>query len=128
MSLNLNSPATAILVCHLQRDIIENDQALGAVFGAEAARRQAVSAAGRLIDAARTGFALPALLGIAWRPDLSNTLDNVPLARRAAGRNACIDGQPGAEFVCTRSRWTGDIVVTHHLPTPFHGTDLQAIL
>jgi nicotinamidase-related amidase len=117
MTVDIDKEKSAVLVCHLQRDVIENEKTLGGVFGPEAAARKVVAQAGRLLDGAR-----------AWRADRSNLLTNLPLLRMAAGLGALIDGEPGAEFVDDLSRADGDIVLTHHRTSPFLGTDLHTIL
>jgi nicotinamidase-related amidase len=127
-TMKLNSAETAVLVCHLQKDIIENQQALGALLAAEATRRNVVGAANRLLKAADAGAALPVLVRIAWRADRSNMLVNIPLTQGAAEMNALIDGLPGADFVADLARVPGEVVVTHHNPNPFRGNDLQEIL
>lgn len=126
--MKLNSAETAVLVCHLQTDIVENQQALGAMLAAEATRRNVVGAANRLLKAADAGAALPVLVRIAWRPDRSNMLVNVPLTQGATQMNALIDGTPGADFVADLARVPGELVITHHNTNPFRGNDLHEIL
>jgi nicotinamidase-related amidase len=128
MTIELDKEKTAVLVCHLQRDVIENENTLGAVFGPEAAAREVVEQAGRLLDAARPVGAPCVLIRVAWRPDRSNLLANIPLLQMAAGMNALIDGEPGAELVAGLACEAGDIVLTHHRINPFFGTDLHTIL
>jgi nicotinamidase-related amidase len=128
MTVDIDKEKSAVLVCHLQRDVIENEKTLGGVFGPEAAARKVVAQAGRLLDGARAAGAPRVLVRIAWRADRSNLLTNLPLLRMAAGLGALIDGEPGAEFVDDLSRADGDIVLTHHRTSPFLGTDLHTIL
>lgn len=126
--MKLNSAETAVLICHLQNDIIENQQALGAILAPEATRRNVVGAANRLLKAADAGDALPVLVRVAWRADRSNMLMNMPLAQGVAAMNALIDGLPGADFVADLARVPREVVVTHHNPNPFRGNDLHEIL
>lgn len=126
--MKLNPAETAVLVCHLQKDIIENEQALGAILAAEVTRRNVVGAANRLLEAADASAALPALVRVAWRADRSNMLVNLPLTQGIAEMNALIDGLPGADFVADLARVPSELVVTHHNPNPFRGNDLQEIL
>jgi nicotinamidase-related amidase len=128
MAVELDKERTAVLVCHLQRDVIENEKTLGAVFGPEAAARKVVAQAGRLLDGARSAGAPCVLIRIAWRADRSNLLANLPLLRMAAGLDALIEGNPGAEFVDDLPRRDSDIVLTHHRTSPFLGSDLHTIL
>ena len=126
--MKLNATETAVLVCHLQTDIIENQQAIGALLGTEATRRNVVAEASRLLKAADASAALPVLVRVAWRADRSNMLVNIPLTQGAAEMNALIDGLPGADFVADLARVPREVVVTHHSPNPFHGSDLPEIL
>lgn len=126
--MEFNPAETAVLVLHLQNDVIENQQALGAMLGAEASRRNVVGEANRLLEAASAGAALPVPVRIAFRSDRSNMMVNIPLNQGADRMNALIDGQPGADFVATLARVAGEVVVTHHSPNPFHGSDLPDIL
>ena len=127
-TMKLNPAETAVLVCHLQKDVIENQQALGAFMAAEATRRDVVGAANRLLKAADAGAALPVLVRIAWRADRSNMLLNLPLTQGAIEMNALVDGLPGADFVADLDRVPGELVETHHNPNPFRGNDLHEIL
>lgn len=126
--MKLNSAETAVLVLHLQNDIIENEQALGAVLGAEATRRNVVGEASRLLKAADAAAVLPILVRVASRADRSNMLVNLPLTQGIFEMNALVDGMPGADFVADLARVPGEVVVTHQSPNPFNGSDLQDIL
>lgn len=128
MAVELDKEKTSVLVCHLQRDVIENEQTLGGVFGPEANARKVVGQAGRLLDGARSAGAPRVLVRVAWRADRSNLLANIPLLRMAEGMGALIDGEPGAEFVDDLARGDGDVVLTHHRLNPFLETDLNTIL
>jgi nicotinamidase-related amidase len=128
MAIEVDKARTAVLVCHLQRDVIENEQTLGGIFGPEARSRKVVEQAGRLLDAARSSGMPRVLVRVAWRADRSNLLANLPLLRMSAGMGALIDGEPGAELVDELPRADGDIVLTHHRTSPFSGSDLHTIL
>jgi nicotinamidase-related amidase len=124
----VDNSRTAMLVCHLQTDIIQNPQALGQMFGPEVARREVVGHAGRLLDAARSADVTRILIRIAWREGGANLLANMPLLRAAKDMGVLIDGTPGADFVPELKTGHDDLVVTHHRPNPFTGTDLHTIL
>lgn len=126
--MELNPAETAVLVLHLQHDIIENQQALGAMLGGEATRRNVVGEASRLLIAADAAAVLPILVRVASRPDRSNMLVNLPLTQGIFEMNALVDGLPGADFVADLARVPSELVVTHQSPNPFNGSDLHDIL
>lgn len=126
--MNLNPTETAVVVLHLQNDIIVNQQALGAMMGGEAARRNVVGEASKLLQAADAASVLPILVRVASRPDRSNMLLNLPLTQGTLDMKALIDGEPGAEFVDGLTRVASEVVVTHQNPNPFVGSDLHDVL
>lgn len=118
----------ALLVCHMQRDIVENEQTLGAVFAKEALRRDVVNQARVLLEHARSADIRRVLLRIATSADGSNQLANMPLMQMQASMGALVDGEPGADVVDALAPIAGDVVVTHCRTNPFLGSDLDTIL
>lgn len=128
MAVQIESSRAALLVCHLQGDIIENEDTFGGIFGPESQRREVVAHADRLLVGARSSGLLPVLVRIAFREDGSNLQANLPLLQMASDLHALIDGTAGTTFVAQVPPQPGDIVVTHHRLSPFSGTDLDTIL
>lgn len=120
--------STALLIVHLQGDIISEGTAFGSIFASEASARRVVE---RTNDAARlvrehNGLVVP--LRIAFEPDHSNLRPNLPLLQMVEGAGCLKEGSTGAALVPALQVDESDVVITHQRPGPFTDSELEALL
>lgn len=125
---DLLGPSTALLVVHLQEDIVAEGTAFGSVFAAEAAARDVVKHANAAMQAVRDNGGLVVALRIAFAPDHSDLRPTLPLLQMVEQAGCLKEGTAGAELVPDLAVEDDDLVITHKRPGPFADSDLEDVL
>ncbi|TNH30891.1 cysteine hydrolase [Micromonospora orduensis] len=124
----LNASKTALLIVHLQHDIVTAGTAFGTIFSAEYTARDVITkvnaAAKPLRD--RGGVVVP--LRIAFAPDHSDLNPTLPLLQMVAQAGCLKDGTEGAALVPDLTVTESDVVITHKRPGPFTDSALADLL
>lgn len=113
----------ALLIVHMQKDIVEADGAFGQLFAGEVERRQVVAEVTRCAAEMREIGGLVVWLRIAFDGDYQA---NMPLLQAAESMACLAEGSPGAQLVLPVA--PGDKVVTHRRPGPFTDSELASLL
>lgn len=119
---------TALLVVHLQPDIVSPGTAFGQIFAAEAEARDVVTRCNAAMTAVREAGGLVVPLRIAFSPDYADLQATVPLLQMVAAAGCLKDGTDGAALVDALAVDERDVVLTHQRPGPFTGSELQSLL
>jgi nicotinamidase-related amidase len=120
--------STALLVVHLQEDIVAEGTAFGSVFAAEAAARDVVKHTNVAMGAVRDHGGLVVALRIAFAPDHSDLRPTLPLLQMVEQAGCLKDGTTGAQLVPELAVEDDDVVITHKRPGPFTDSDLEDVL
>lgn len=121
-------PSTALLVVHLQQDIIGEGTAFGSIFAEQAAARDVVERANAAMRTVRESGGLVVALRIAFAPDYSDLRPTMPLLQMVEQAACLKDGTSGAQLVAGLAVEDNDIVLRHTRPGPFTSSDLEHIL
>jgi nicotinamidase-related amidase len=70
---------TAVIAVHMQHDIVTAEGAFGGFFAAQAAERDVIGQAQKLLDAARRSGATAVYTRVAWQPGYPDLIANSPL-------------------------------------------------
>ncbi|MET4538453.1 nicotinamidase-related amidase [Arthrobacter bambusae] len=124
----LNPRATALLVVHLQPDIVSPGTAFGTIFSAEVQSRGVLAKCESAMRSVRNAGGLVVLLRIAFAEDYSDLDPSIPLLKMVAEAGCLKDGSPGAAIVPGVTVLDEDAVVTHTRPGPFTGAELNELL
>ncbi|MFL4477612.1 cysteine hydrolase family protein [Paeniglutamicibacter sp. ORCA_105] len=124
----LNPASTALLVVHLQHDIVSPETAFGNLFSSEVKARNVLAQCEKAMKTLRAGGGLVVPLRIAFADDYSDLNPTVPLLQMVAQAGCLKDGSKGAAIVPDVSVLENDIVLTHQMPGPFSGSALHQIL
>ena len=124
----LDPTRTALLVVHLQNDIVSEGTAFGAIFAAEAVARDVVAHANTAMAAVRDGGGLVVILRIAFREDHSDLEATLPLLQMVQQAGCLKDGTEGAALVAGLEVADGDLEVVHRRPGPFTESSLHELL
>ncbi|OKL54036.1 hypothetical protein BSZ39_06140 [Bowdeniella nasicola] len=126
--LTLVGPGLALIIVHMEHDIIDADAPFGSVFAAEIERRNVVDNCRRAAVAVRENGGLVVFARIAFKDDGSDLNANIPLLAMARDANCLIDGTRGTEIIEELPVGADDVILTHTRPGPFTGTELEKIL
>jgi nicotinamidase-related amidase len=124
----LDASRTALLVVHLQNDIVSEGTAFGAIFAAQAAERDVVARANAAMAAVRDHGGLVVTLRIAFREDHSDLDATLPLLQMVQQAGCLKDGTEGAALVAGLEVGEGDLEVVHRRPGPFSDSSLAQLL
>jgi nicotinamidase-related amidase len=124
----LNPSSTALLVVHLQHDIVAAGTAFGKLFNPEVQARDVLAQCDKAMETLREAGGLVVPLRIAFNEDYSNLNASLPLLQMVAQAGCLKDGSEGAEIIPDVTLAEGDIVITHQRPGPFTGSELQDVL
>lgn len=127
-TLNLDGSKTALLVVHLQPDIVSAHTAFGAMFNPQVVERDVLAKSKEAMDAVRDAGGLVVPLRIAFQPDYSDLKPSIPLLAMAQGAGSLKDGTEDADIVPEVGVQEKDIVFTHKRPGPFTESNLQQLL
>ncbi|GAA1135924.1 isochorismatase family cysteine hydrolase [Nocardioides aquiterrae] len=125
---DLLGQSTALLVVHLQEDIVAEGTAFGSIFAAEAAARDVVEHTNVAMRAIRDHGGLVVPLRIAFASDHSDLRPTLPLLQMVEQAGCLKDGTTGAELVADLAVEDDDVVLTHKRPGPFTDSDLEEVL
>lgn len=121
-------PGTALLIIHLQPDIVRDGTAFGSLFAAEVDRTDVVGQSNRAAEALRGAGGTVIATRIAFSSDGRDLNPSIPLLRMAQEAGALINGTEGANFVPELHRDEADLELVHQRPGPFSGTALDTWL
>lgn len=124
----LNPAATALLVVHLQHDIVSSGTIFGALFSPEVHSRNILANCRSAMEAVREAGGLVIPLRIAFARDYSNLDPSVPLLQLAKEAGCLKEGSEGTAILPEIAVHDEDIVVTHQLPGPFSRSLLNELL
>jgi biuret amidohydrolase len=119
---------TAIVAVDFQNDIVGADGAFAPMFRAEVERTNVIPAAARLLDGARAARVKVVYSRAAFQPGYPDLVANIPLLTDVAQYGCLIDGTAGAAIIDEVAPHHGDVVLTHHRVSCFHGTELDVVL
>ncbi|GAW48952.1 MULTISPECIES: cysteine hydrolase family protein [unclassified Nocardioides] len=119
---------TAILVVHMQNDIVRPEGAFGAIFAQQATERHVIEHIRATLTAGRAAGATIVYLRIAWQSDYSDLVANSPLLGMVQQAGCLVDGTPGATIIEELTPQPGDLVVTHQRPGAFTSSQLDLLL
>lgn len=119
---------TALLIVHLQPDIIRPEGAFGVVFASEVERRGIVERVNQAIHAVREAGGVVVTLRIAFRPDYSDASSPIPLLQAARQSGSLRDGTETVRTDPAVRVGPGDVDLVHTRPGPFTGSGLEELL
>ncbi|MGY1634763.1 cysteine hydrolase family protein [Geodermatophilus sp. SYSU D01186] len=126
--MDLDPRTTALLVVHLQNDIVGADGAFAGFFHEQVVARNVVAVNADLIAAARAAGVPVIYTRVAWQPDYSDLHANSPLLGMVSQFGCLKEGSPSAEIIDEVAPTDGDHVVTHRRVGPFVDSSLQGLL
>lgn len=121
----LNPQHTALLVVHLQHDIVSPGTAFGALFNPEVVERGVIAQSARAMNALRDAGGTVVPLKIVFEDDYSDSIDSIPLLAMAKEAGALKRSEPSAQIVDEAGVKPEDLVLAHQRPGPFSNTDLH---
>ena len=126
--MDLNPSRTAVIAVHMQHDVVSPDGAFGGFFAAQAAERDIIGQAGKLLEAARRSGATTVYTRVAWQPGYPDLVANSPLLGIVAQSQCLIEGSDKAQIVPQLAPQDGDVVLTHQRVGGFSASQLDVIL
>ncbi|MFD9210887.1 cysteine hydrolase family protein [Streptomyces sioyaensis] len=123
-----NASRAALLVVHLQGDIVSEGTAFGTLFAPEVKARNVLDRCNEAMRAVRDAGGLVVLLRIAFAPDYSDLRPTLPLLQLVVEADCLKDGTPGGALVEQIEVSPDDVVLAHQRPGPFTDSDLRGIL
>lgn len=124
----LLSDRTALLVVHLQPDIISPGTVFGSLFHTQVEANDIVARCDEAMKTVRQAGGLVVPLRIAFREDYSDLNPAIPLLQMVEQAGSLKDGSQGAALVEEITVKPGDHELVHQRPGPFTGTDLHQVL
>jgi nicotinamidase-related amidase len=119
---------TAIIAVDFQNDIVGADGAFAPMFRAEVERTNVIPVAAGLLDGARAAGLKLVYSRASFQPGYPELVPNIPLLRNVARYGCLVDGTAGAAIIDELAPHNGDVVLTHHRVSGFHGTELDIVL
>jgi biuret amidohydrolase len=119
---------TAIVAMDFQNDIVGMDGAFAPMFRAEVERTNIIPVAAGLLDGARAAGVTVVYSRATFQPGYPELVPNIPLLRNVAQYGCLVDGTVGAAIIDEVAPRNGDVVLTHHRVSGFHGTELDIVL
>lgn len=126
--MDLTPSRTAVIAVHMQHDIISADGAFGGFFAAQAAERDVIGQAAKLLEAARRSGATAVYTRVAWQPGYPDLVANSPLLAMTKQSQCLVEGSAKAEIVPKLTPQDGDIVLTHQRVGGFSASQLDVLL
>ena len=126
--MDLTPSRTAVIAVHMQHDVVSPDGAFGGFFAAQAAERDIIGQAGKLLEAARRSGATTVYTRDAWQPGYPDLVANSPLLGIVAQSQCLIEGSDKAQIVPQLAPQDGDVVLTHQRVGGFSASQLDVIL
>lgn len=123
--MDLNPASTALIVVHLQPEVIAPEGALGAVFAAQANARDVVATTNEVAADLRAAGGTVIFTRAAFRPDYSDLVVNSPLFGMVVQAQCLKDGSEMAAIAPQVVVEADDLIVTHQRLGGFSNTDLD---
>ncbi len=127
-ALRLDGKKTALLVVHMQPDIVSAHTAFGAMFNPQVVARNVVAQTKQAMDSVRSAGGLVVALRIAFKPDYSDAIPSIPLLAMAQNAGSLQEGTVEADIIDELQIHDKDLVFTHKRPGPFTDSNLQQVL
>lgn len=124
----LASKETALIVVHLQPDIVSPGTAFGKLFNEQVVAGNILAQCNKAMQAVREAGGLVVLLRIAFKDDYSDLADSIPLLQMVVQAECLKEGSQGAALVSDITVEPEDVILTHQRPGPFTGSDLDKVL
>lgn len=124
----LASKETALIVVHLQPDIVSPGTAFGKLFNEQVVAGNILAQCNKAMQAVREAGGLVVLLRIAFHDDYSDLADSIPLLQMVVQAECLKEGSQGAALVSDITVEPEDVILTHQRPGPFTGSDLDKVL
>lgn len=124
----LNPKTTALLVIHLQHDIVSENTAFGSIFNQQVVENDILAKCNATMQVVRNAGGLVIPARIAFAPDYSNLKPNIPLLQMVQQAGCLKDGEVGADIVTQIHIDPNDVLITHQRPGPFTDTNLHVLL
>lgn len=122
------SSNTALLVVHIQPDIVSEGTAFGNLFHEQVTANNIIDACNRAMSAVRNAGGLVVPLRIAFKNDYSDLDPSMPLLQMVAEAGCLKDGSREAALHPDLVVEEGDHQLAHQRPGPFTDTDLDEVL
>jgi biuret amidohydrolase len=119
---------TAIVAVDFIPDIMGADGAFAPMFHAEVERTNLIPLAARLLDGARAAGVKVVYSRATFQPGYTDLVANFPLFSNIAESGCLVDGTPATAIMDVVAPHSGDVVLTHHRVSCFHGTELDVVL
>lgn len=125
---SLNLKTTALLVIHLQHDIVSENTAFGSLFNQQVVEKGVLAKCNTAMQSVREMGGTIVLARIAFNPDYSNLVPSLPLLQMVLQADCLKEGSHGAQLVSQIQVEPTDVVLTHQRPGPFTNTNLHELL
>ena len=126
--MELDPRRTAVIVVHLQKDVVNADGAFGGFFAAQAVERDVIGVNQKLLAAVRAAGGTVIYTRVAWQPDQSDLVVNSPILGIVAQTGCLVDGSDKAEILPEIAPTEGDLVITHKRVGGFTASRLDTVL
>jgi len=123
--MELNKATTAFLACHWENDVVGADGAFAPFFRTEVERRDVISVARRVIDAAHGAGAVVAYARVAFAEGHSDLVTNIPLLGVVAQQGSLLDNTAATEIVDELKPEVEDWDIANPKVSAFASSDLD---
>lgn len=126
--MELDPHHTAVIVVHLQKDVVNADGAFGGFFAEQAVERDVIGVNQKLLAAVRAAGGTVIYTRVAWQADQSDLVANSPILGIVAQTGCLVDGSDKAEILPEIAPVEGDLVITHKRVGGFTASHLDTVL
>ncbi len=126
--MELNPATTAVIVVHMQKDVVNAGGAFGGFFAAQAAERDVVGITGKLLETARAAGVTVVYTRVAWQSGLADLVVNSPILGIVQQSGCLVEGSDKAQILPELTPQDGDLVVTHKRVGGFSSSQLDTLL
>lgn len=119
---------TAIVAIDFQLDLMGANGAFAPMFHAEVERTDLIPVAAQLLDGVRAAGVKVVYCRASFQPGYTDLVANLPLFSAVTEYGCLVDGTPGTAILDVVAPHKGDVVLTHHRVSCFHGTELDVVL
>lgn len=121
----LNPQSTALLVVHLQHDIVSAGTAFGSLFNPQVVERNVIAQSARAMNVVREAGGTVVPLKIVFRDDYADLIESIPLLQMTVQAGALKQSDDGSKIVDEVGVSDQDLVFSHQRPGPFSESDLH---
>ena len=122
--MQLEAQRTAVVVVHLQGDVVTREGAFGGFFAEMVEKTGVIGRSADVITAARAAGATVVFTRIVFSPGHPELIVNSALFGVVQQAECLVDGTPGAAIVPQVAPQDGDLVVDHRRVSGAHGSSL----